>query len=70
MQGQRDIDHDIVMGNDDGDNIYGGGDDNGQRNYSKSNIDGADIDMYSDSDVNTDSDGVPGWRRQGGTRRC
>ncbi|KAL3646350.1 hypothetical protein CASFOL_011530 [Castilleja foliolosa] len=52
MQGQGDIEHDIVVGNDDGE-------DDRQRNYTKSNIDGNDIDIYSDSDVNTDSDGDP-----------
>ncbi|KAL3618912.1 hypothetical protein CASFOL_037140 [Castilleja foliolosa] len=59
MQGQGDIEHDIVVGNDDGGDIYGDGEDDRQRNYTKSNIDGNDIDIYSDSDVNTDSDGDP-----------
>ncbi|KAL3643724.1 hypothetical protein CASFOL_014539 [Castilleja foliolosa] len=63
MQGQGDIEHHCVMGNDDGGDIYGNGDRHG--NYTKSNIDGNadsdsnDIDMDSDSDVNTDSDVDP-----------
>ncbi|KAL3623056.1 hypothetical protein CASFOL_031872 [Castilleja foliolosa] len=62
---RRDIEHDRVMGNDDGGDIYGGGDGDRHNNYTKSNIDGNadadsnDVDMYSDSDLNTDSDGDP-----------